>query len=86
MRYNHLYEQDIQNRWFRGIAVVWEIAMKEKAPVLCVDGASADAQSLKFLEFLKAARLMHKGELWPLVEKDLGLFVHKYKKSLKENC
>ena len=77
-------ELEVKHKWFRGVAVVWEIATGHK-PLVYLEGNSLSKQSLHFKQFIKAARIIHNGKSWPQIEDNETRFYHNYIKSHKNS-
>tara|TARA_Y100000588_G_C13678341_1_gene679270 strand:- start:90 stop:524 length:435 start_codon:yes stop_codon:yes gene_type:complete len=75
-------ELELKYRWFRGVAVVWEIATGNK-PSVYLEGNSLSKDSLYFRKFIKAARMIHNGKSWPQIEDNETSFYYDYIKSQK---
>ena len=75
-------EMELKHKWFRGVAVVWEIATGNK-PLVYLEDNSLSAGSLHFKEFIKAARILYNGESWPQIDDNGPGFYYDYIKSQK---
>ncbi len=73
-------ELEVKHKWFRGVAVVWEIATGNK-PLVYLEGNSLSKNSVHFREFIKAARIIRNGRRWPQIEADDTKFYYDYIKS-----